>query len=602
MSDFLVDFRPAELRRVHQAADKLRFIPHIQVHVARTPEFDLAVSWPGSSEVWAPYSRPDGTAFVALAGRVALPTADWEIGAKTSGEGGLVCKAIDRMYAAHGVAALTELSGNFVILVWDGTAKTFHLVTDCTGVFPAFELQQAGSHLFGSHPDIVATAADQQNVLDETSLAEFALTGSVSPPFTYYRRIRFLGRSLVLSLKISDGKVEELGRGCYLPLVFRGPVSERETDAAEELAVLFRRAVARRSQPKLGRCAVALSGGLDSRAVLASVDPHANYFAFTCYDEENLEYRVARKLAQTAGAEFLPFPRSFDYYGSNAELGMRVAGGMGSLANNHFLGVLPWLREQGAQVLLTGCYCDYLFKALPLNRQINPLTGREKLGPYKHDFYFYQFWPDTALAREVRNRIEDRCPRPSGNETSDAAMFEIEQRRTFPLCYEADNAQRVIPQRLAGWFVPVSDPDLIRLYCRIPYRWKLNRSVFCKATARICGEALTRVPDANTGVPPGAGQFREAAAFFSLRLQNRLRRMRASRATNGSWPDWHYYVSHSPQIASLWDRQYPEAMDFFRRLLGPQRAKTELGSFQGNDIWLLVQLLSLKLWMEQRAR
>jgi hypothetical protein len=241
-----------------------------------------------------------------------------------------------------------------------------------------------------------------------------------------------------------------------------------------------------------------------------------------------------------------------------------------------------------------------LFKALPLNRQTHPLTGREQLAPYKREFYFAHFWPKTALANEVRARIDSRFPNEIAESTSDAAVFELEHRRTFPLCYEADNAQRLVPQRLANWFVPISDPSLIKLYCRIPYRWKLNRSIFRKAVARICRGDLSAVPDANTGAAVQASHLREALSRSLIRVRGRLRRLRPAIAGDGSWPNWHYYLAHSRRMASLWSAPSSAADELFPRLLG-RRVSADLHSYQGNDIWLLIQLLSLKLWLEQRT-
>jgi asparagine synthase (glutamine-hydrolysing) len=600
MGDFLLDLRPAARRKVKCIADKFRFLPHIRVVLFEKQDFDLAVALPEEPEVWQPFAHPDGSRLVALAGRVVVDQVEWDAASRNPHPGGIACKALDSIYAKSGISGLEQLSGNFALIVHDRTAACLHLVTDCSGAFPAFDFSQGDSLLFGSHPDILAAAAGEHENLDETSLAEFALTGTVSPPYTYYRRIRAVGRAMTVTVDLRPQGARKVHRRCYFPLRFLGEPADRQEQLAEELAVAFRNAVASRSRPAYGRCAVALSGGMDSRAVLASVDAPSNAFAFTCYDQENNEFRIARAIARGAGVEFFPRQRSFEYYGDNAENGMRISGGMGTIANNHFLGVIPWLRELGAKVLLTGCYCDYLFKALPLNRRTDPITGRERLAPYKREFYFNHFWPKSALADEVLARLDARFPADITASDSDAGVFELEQRRTFPLCYEADNAQRLVPQRLMGWFVPISDPALMKLYCRIPYRWKLNRSIFRKAVRRISGANLSAIPDANTGAPLKASVPREALSWTLLRLRGRLQRFTSSLATTGSWPNWHHYLTHSRRLAGLWARPNAVADALFPRVLGRNHLSPDVGSYQGNDRWLLVQLLSLKLWLEQR--
>lgn len=601
MSDFLLDFRPVGQRSVKPLAERMRFVPEVQVRLWHTPAFDLAVTYPVNEGLWGAFTNGTAERFTAVAGRIALPESSWQQAEHIPGDGGLACKALDTAFAVHGVAALENLSGNFALLLWDGRLSTFHIVTDCTGVFPVYEFKESNALLIGSHPDILASAAGQQENLDEVSLAEFAVTSSVSPPFTYYRNIRAVGRAMTLSVTIARNETPTVTRRCYFPFRYQGCSTDREEDLAEQLAAAFRNAVALRSSPRLGRCAVALSGGLDSRAVLASLAPGTKAFAFTLYDAENAELRSASALARAAGVEFYARQRPFEYYADNAELGMRVAGGMGTIANNHFLGTLSWLREQGAETFLTGCYCDYLFKALPVNRETNPLSGRETLAPYRREFYFTQFWPKSTLAEQVRERIDSRFPEAVTRDQSDSGVFELEHRRTFPLCYEADNAQRLVPQRLSGWFLPISDPELLRLYCRMPYRWKLNRSIFSKAVTRICPKGLNAVADANTSVPPGASFLREAVSWNLLRARTRLKKLKPGLATNGSWPDWYYYAAHSERLASLWAKPNPVANELFARVLGHNHFSRDIRTCSGEEIWQLMPLLSLKLWMEQRA-
>jgi asparagine synthase (glutamine-hydrolysing) len=596
MGDFLVDFRPADLRTVASLADQLRHLPHVQTRVLRTPAFDLALAITENPGLWDPYLRPDGSGGVAIAGRIALPDADLEAGRTEPGQGGLVCKALNARIARDGFATLENLSGNFAAIAWDIPSGQVRLVNDVTGVLPVFETDTPTPAVLGSHPDLVARANGIQSDLDPVSIAEFLLTGTVSPPFTYYARLRCIGRANVLAFQYSDGTTRLLDRRVYLPLEFQGRPDDREEDLAEELASAFRRAVALRSRRVLGRCAVALSGGLDSRAVLASLDPSADALAFTCYDSANLEFQSARSIANAVGIPFHPFRRDPEYYGSAASTGVRIGGGMGSFANNHFLGAIPWLRNLGAETLLTGCYCDYLFKALPLNRRTHPVTGLEELGPFDTEFYFSQVWPDTPLARQVQDRIAARFPDALRHDTSDPAVFALETLRTFPLCYEGDNAQRVVPQRVTGWFLPVSDPDLMRVYRRIPYRWKLNRSIFKHAVRSLCGTRFDRIPDANTGARVAAPWWNVALHSLLLGAKRRLRRLRPGLATDGSWPNWRYYTAHSQLLADLWNQPPGPLEPILRSALGASYPAVPFGQGDERQMWLQIQMLTLRLW------
>ena len=152
----------------------------------------------------------------------------------------------------------------------------------------------------------------------------------------------------------------------------------KETEIAERLAEAFKNAMNKRSLPLFGTTAMALSGGLDSRALLCSITDRGHVKTFCFFDEENLEYQIAKQIAQTAGVELIPLKRDFDHYGCAAAKGIEISGGMGGAFNNHFLGFRDTFKQLGFENLITGFYCDYYFKALALDRhksQMVPTRG-----------------------------------------------------------------------------------------------------------------------------------------------------------------------------------------------------------------------------------
>jgi asparagine synthase (glutamine-hydrolysing) len=344
---------------------------------------------------------------------------------------------------------------------------------------------------------------------------------------------------------------------------------------------------------------VALSGGLDSRALLACIENKEQTFAFCCYNEPNQEFRIAKAVAEALEISFQPLQRDFEYYGDNAEAGVRISGGMGTFANNHFLGMMPRLRAEGMQNLLTGCYCDYLFKGLTLNLRSHWLTGREELGAFQQQFYFSEYQSRTPLAFRARERMESRIPAELQNQESADKVFQIEARRTFPLFYEGDNQQRIVPQRVTGWSVPITDLDVLKVYRKIPYQYKLNRSVFMKAALMLCDTRLGTIADANTGARVGAPLLTRLVAAQYSRVKRRMRRLRRSIATEESWPDWKHYVAHSRKLRELWMRPNCDAFDLLERVVGSENLSRDVGAY-GENRSLFVRLLTLKLWLDQR--
>jgi asparagine synthetase B (glutamine-hydrolysing) len=564
------------------------------------PAFGLVVTQTGDEALWAPHRDHSGSV-VAVAGRVVFDDADWDEATTLQGSGGLAARIVYARYRECGATALDRLNGNFAVVVYDAAGRRVHLVTDYCGVFPAFEVDTPEGRIYGSHPDALAEAANERHRLDEVSLAEFALARTVTPPYSYYERIRAADHGTIFTFELDAPRTEEPSKRRYFEFTYRGDPGVPESDLADALAAALHRAVARRTLVGLGPAAVALSGGLDSRVILANVASREQAFAFSCYDEPNRELRTAEAIARALSARFLPLQRGFDFYADSAEQGVRISGGMGSLANNHFLGVIPRLTQDGMQVLLTGCYCDYLFKGLPLNRRVDWLTRRETLAPFRHEFYFSQSSSASVLAGQARERWESRIPSELRKLDAVETVFQVEARRTFPLCYEGDNQQRVVPQRVTGWCPPFVDREVIDVYCRLPYHFKLNRSVFKKVVAALTPE-LRSIPDANTGASPGASSTWEWIRGGQLRVQRKWQDLSGAVASQESWPNWERYVTRSRKLQELWTRPNADARDFFRKVLGVSAVPDRADALTRHQVFEFVGLLTLKLWLDQLSQ
>lgn len=597
MSDFLLDLRDVKQRDPASAVVSLRFFPDLSVHRFERGAFALVLTRSDSPELWAPFESEDQRLLVALAGRVAWDGPQWETAQRMPERGGLACKAIARLYEEGGEDALTRLNGNFALLLHDAPAGKLFLCTDRWGMLPCF--RHESGRVYASHPDALASATGEHNDWDAVSQTEFVMCGRVSAPHTYYRRIKALPPARILTMDLADLS-KPAGERVYFQARFEPDRKASIEELAEALGQTFRRAVARRTYPFLGRTAVALSGGLDSRALLSwcsDVDPCV---AFCAVDHENQESTIARQVSESLGVPFVLLQRSADFYGENAELGVRISGGMGSIANNHFLGFRDWMRHAGIANLLTGCYCDYLFKGLVLDKRISRLTGRQSLGAFRQEHYFRYVPVKSRYAGEVMDRQKALISPVLRADSSDEGRLEIERRRTFPLCYEGDNMQRVVPQRVLPWSLPIADNEILDLYLKIPPAMKLNRRLFCLMMQKACPASLLRIPDANTGTRIGATTVELAAR----RLQRAVARRwpgRRPRSAEGSWPDWFAYIGQSPSIRRLWTRDENGTIDPLRGLVGAEQIRPGVGDYTGADLYLFLRLLTLKIWMDLRA-
>jgi asparagine synthase (glutamine-hydrolysing) len=604
MGDFLLDLRPVSERRMALAEAHLKFCKDMHVSLIEEPEFSLLLTSADEPSLWGHFQSTDDRFLVALCGRLAFDEGDWTRAQQTRGQGGLACKAICNLYQAGGANALSSLNGNFVVFLLDRLNRNFLVVTDRCGMMLAYAngpLNRA--RVLSSHPDALALVTDESQKWDLTSLAEFLMTGRLTFPHTYYQNMRGLDMGMVCRFAVNDGTLAFQSELRYSDIDFRPDEQATANDLAAELAAAFQNAVKRRTLPLLGRTGIALSGGLDSRLILSAARNRENIRAFNLYDERNLESRTAEAIAAACGVEFEPIQRDFDYYGNTAELGVKISGGAGCIASNHFLGIRDRLNQTGVQNLLTGCYCDYLFKGLALNTAEQTLTRKERLGAFDYEFYRPCFWPDSPHRDGVRDRLRNRFPEANKPGLTEEDWSAVERKRSFPLACEGDLAQRVIPQRVMPWYLPIVDNDVMDVYRKIPSRLKLNGAVFKQAVLMACDPKVRRIPDSNTGAPLNASPLRYSIHRYASALRNKIHdRLLPRMATRGSWPNWEYYLSHSRVIPSLWMRNHNAARDFFLPLIGRDPYATPLREYRGRKVELFLRLLTLKLWLDQRTQ
>jgi hypothetical protein len=611
MADFLLDFRDAEQRRTAaaQAASAFQFCEAIRISSLVEERFTLTLASVDDPALWAPYTgNQTGGAegvTVAVAGRVALDESDWLAAQSIPGPGGLACKILHQWHAEGGLASLaSRLNGNCAVFVFDRPQARVSIITDRAGLLLVFVPDAFDrAPVFCSHPDVLATILGVSNDWDRDSMTEFLMTGRLSYPATYYRGIQGIETASIHTVDLQDKAPRRLPGSRYFEFKFKTAAGVTEDELAGKLAGAFRNAVVRRTLPRLGTTGLGMSGGLDSRAILAAVPSPERLQAFTLFDEENAEYRVARRLANAVGVRLIPIQREFEHYAGSAELGVRISGGTGAISSNHFLAVRGRLAELGIQNLVTGCHCDYLLKGLALNYRESRFRRQEEMAPFQFEFYRPIYPLTGAHVDAVHARFRATFPESAKKgPLSDAEWLAVEQRRSFPLAYEADLAQRIIPQRVMPWFPLMVDNDILETYLQIPSRMKLNASVFSRMLLLLADDRLCRIPNINTGAPVGATGPAFAFQRFLSALKNRLvTRVFPRMAIRGSWPNWEFYLQRSALIARQWERARERTRDLFNSLLGFDPYRRAPGDFQGREVELFIRIWTLKLWVEQRT-
>ncbi len=608
MSDLLVGNAAPPARAI---SDGLRFTDDTLITPLKWGAFSVALARVEGADLWAPALDPVTGISLGLAGRAAFDEELWREADTLPFQGGRACKLLLRAWLHGEHEFLDLLNGVCAVVVFDPGEKALHLITDRLGAFPVYRAESCSNLRLCSHPDVLAdwlAAEGHPPELDLDTIAECLATGSGVHPYSYHRNVRQLDPACRYTFTLKDDILHTRQEVYWDPRRIPHDENMSVPEWIEGIADALRLAARRRTAEILGKPGLLLSGGLDSRAILFGArDPRLVECATFC-DSENAEASTARQLAAVAEAPYHLLLRDPEHYAKGAMASVRISGGMWSIQDAHYHGLIEELKGLGAGVVLTGCYADYLLKGLAFNKEPVSLFGMA-LPIYKQRGYdpcFYQ--PHFVLAAEwnarVAARLAGRFPAALRNDCS-----AVEDLRIRPLSREADAMGRHYLMRTLPWEPVMADKGIVDLYARMPPSLKNDFCVYSRAVGRVVGKPGRHVLNNNYGTRLDAGPLRVAATETIRRLERKWRTFndrRTGRASNtttaGSWPEFSFYVARSPLIAELWSSPSPFIRELFTAMLGRDPWGTPLPSWGSEAPDLFLRLLTVKLWLELRQR
>jgi len=582
------------------------------VKAAKTQQYDLSslkvgivrvdsLDWWGSA-----IDRETGT-WVGFIGRIALQAQEWQTALELPFEGGVVAKQVIAQWLKYQNNIVNWLNGGTVV-IYEQKAHQLHVITDRMGIYPLFASTVGGIYL-GSHPDSLAqllTANGYQLHLDLVTMAEFIIVGRCVHPHSYYQEIYQLDPGTHYTWDLNCPNQPPYQVEYWHPRYLDETPTVPDEELAAELAQAICQAVRVRTPSHLGKVGILLSGGVDSRAILFSVEQPQAVNCITLFDEPNVELKTAKKLAALAHATHHCFQRDFEYYGRTAQDNVRISGGMSEFQHGHFLGMDEKISHLGLGVLLSGCYADYLFKGLAFNKKYQTFFGKI-LPLWQIDCYNKQWYrPYYTLKSEKFNRViyERIQERLLGIQLDDYLnnALAIEEKRIRPLSRIFANMAQSVLRRTQPWDTLFADPAVLEVYGRFPALAKVNSTVFERAVAKIVGSGGKSVADSNYGSRLGAHAQVKLIQWLLANGQREigyflgLTKPPSAHATDGSWPNWEYYIVHSQVLRELWHSPTPPEEEILTAIYGDNPWEISMADWaKRRDLFF--RLLTLKLWL-----
>jgi hypothetical protein len=528
---------------------------------------------------FAPAHDPATGVQCVVGGRLCWPTETWQRAERLPYKGGIANRAILQRYLTKGPESVAPYNGAATILIWDPRECVVHLWTDQFGYHPAFLYGDDPNRptVFTTFPDAVMEDPALDVRPDYVSMAEFLRAWRATPPNTYYENLKHAGAATHMRWDLKTGSV--LCHEYWRP--FENDFFPTLTEAADALASALSVAVSERTAVA-DRSAFFVSGGADSRVMLYAANDPKKVWGINLYEKPTHESAIAKALCDRVGATYVGFGRDNDYYPRMQAENVRWSGAMWSAEDNHYLGVHDVVEQIGADLVMTACTTDWVFKGYGLEKTYRKFLGRNL--PIKRfiDQRVDGFLPNYPLpapaqyADEINDRMNNWFRGVPTNLQTDRDRLLVEDRRIRPTCYTVSVSGQIM-YRTYPYDSFLADSRVADCYARIPAKWKLNGEVWGLAAGKVCVEA-SDIVDSNFGWTVNANTSAKLFAFAKGWVKRRIGDNRLGHDSNehppsyASWPDLGWYATHSMRLQDFWNHT-------------PQVDRGLVGKLWGSDPW-----------------
>ena len=278
---------------------------------------------------------------------------------------------------------LKQVNGEFLFITLDKKSETLRISTDRYASVPFFYIGD-NSSFFGSvfYKDICnRLKRDNQLKLNKHAIFEFLWLQRLVGTKTYDSISEFLLAATTLTYRSGTITTNQYWRPSFLK------TSSSVRDTSQQLAGLLRQSAKRKTSDNPGNVGMFLSGGTDSRTVLAALEKPP--FSFTIGVSDNNEVRIARAVANHVKSTHKFIPIGQDPYADKLDDLTMLGGGMHAFDHGIFYKLNQHIPKE-IKVNFHGHGIDYMFQGMYLLTRNLILFGRrtsfKKSEPIAHDF------------------------------------------------------------------------------------------------------------------------------------------------------------------------------------------------------------------------
>jgi asparagine synthase (glutamine-hydrolysing) len=409
-----------------------------------------------------------------------------------------------RLYSKdESLSFLNKIDGLFAAVIYDTSSNKVHLISDRYGLRYLYWMIHHGDLVWASQIKAFLEVPAFQPKIDQLALRQFMSIGYMLENRTWFEGVELLSSGTILTWDIAAAS-QEARRYWWWSDIKPLPQPIDEEEVCETLGKLFCSSVERRSR-EVGQVGLTLSGGLDSRAILAAIPDHLSpVHAITVGKKGSDDVKFAASAAKVKGAihhifeisakNWLePRVRTVWYTDGQQDLQHMHAGdtvsrigdifsiNLGGLAGDLIMGG-SFLRNEtyfrGINEGMESLFAEHIGCSPELLQDFNSYKGL-----VRSDYYFLQ------------NRV---------------------RRFTY---VGATNSRLYLEER-----APFFDNELMEFVYGLPDHLRYKHHIYNRMLLRYFPDFFANIPWQKTRMALGWSERRQKMATLSLRVKNAVRR------------------------------------------------------------------------------
>lgn len=400
-----------------------------------------------------------------------------------------------------------NLNGSFVIVIFDKESRQILIVNDRHGLRPFYYAQNGKKHLFASEIKAILQDKTFKKEINHSAVADFFAFDRILGYKTFFEGISVLPPASIVVLSKKKIEVKQ-----YWDFRFKEEYSQAFTKEyyVEKLVYSFRKAVRRRMKGK-HHFGVFLSGGLDSRSVVAEISKkHNPVYTFTYAIEKGDEAKIAERVAWKLGTKHTFLKLERNYLARFAEEGVYLTDGMCNCRHFYWISSILDRVKKDVDVVFHGLgmgwlACPYLSFADPIHRKIVKTQDKflldlmyRKLNTLVTDTMMPHFFSDNyyqkikgAPRRSLKRALEN-VPAQHPINKQDCLFLRIAGRYQMgPVLLRSSLEDRI----------PGFDNDFVNVILEVPPELRLNHKIYYEFFASLAPN-LAKISYQKTGVSP----------------------------------------------------------------------------------------------------